>query len=340
MRNNSPERSYQQIRFFRFIAFLLLFFILGSIFFAFIAQSRWDGKRRFTLVVQNFENPKEAQENAKLLIFSIEPRQSRAAYIFLPPAVILDVPYGYKSYRASSVYTLGELDKARGGGKLLAKAIENTFGVIVDGYLVGQKNILPFLTGKREEMREIKRIYFSISGIGFFISSLFSPSYMKTNLSVVDRFRIWNTMRQLREDQISFLNLGDGNVLSDDILPDKTPVLEVNKDIFDAIIKDMWEDAQVRAERISLRIVNATNEEGLAARFSRILEHLGVNVVEMTTAKKQEKEGCTLFITQKSLASSAIIDKLKDSYHCQLREENNPAETADVTLVLGENFLQ
>ena len=340
MRNNSPERSFSQTRFFRVIAFLLLFFILGGVFFASTSRSRWDSKRRFTFVVQNFESPKEPQENAKLLIFSIEPRQNRAVYIFLPSSVILDVPYGYKSYRASSVYTLGELDKVRGGGKLLTSSFENTFGVIVDGYLFGEKNVLPFLTEKREEMREIKKTYFSISGFGFFISSLFSPSYMKTNISVIDRFRIWNAIRQLREDQISFLDLGDGNVVRGDILPDKIPVLEVNKDIFDGIIKNMWEDSQIRAERISLRIVNATNEEKVASRFSRILEHLGGNVVEITTAKKQEKEGCTFFVSQKSLLSSAIIGRLKDAYNCQAREKSNFTETADVTVVLGEDFLQ
>ena len=113
--------------------FIFLIILAGSIFFG--EKTIWDGQRRFTVVFQEYSvspNPE-----SYVYVFSIEPRLNRAIFLPIPGNVLLEAPYGYKTYPASSIFLLGELDNKRGGGKLLAKSIEGTLGIFVDGYYIG-----------------------------------------------------------------------------------------------------------------------------------------------------------------------------------------------------------
>ena len=328
----------KNLRRFSTLAILLLLVIFA--FLKLIKGSIWDGTHRFTMIIQ--ELPGEVQKTKSLAIFSIEPVENRAIYTLIPANVLLEVPYGYNNYQAASIYQLGELDKGRGGGRLLTKSIEATFGIAVDGYLVAKEDALPYLPKDAEQIKQIKPLYFSLlKGIFSLPSLLLKTKTIHTNLSFMDKWRLWNAIRKIRIDQISFSNLIDNQALKIDHLPDGTEVMLINRDLIDSFFSDHFQDARIREENISLEVVNATDKEGLANEFSRILEHMGANVVLKNTAKEQLKDACYVYYSKDKVRSSAIVTKLRQFYKCVVENVNNgQTNLSDVRIVLGEGYIK
>ena len=134
MKNKKALKSSSSTKY-RYYFIAVLFLLTGLVILQILGNRIWDGKSRFTILMQNIsESTKADQKN--LIIFSIEPAKSRAIFLLIPANTMLDLPYGYDTYPAFSIYQLGELDQNRGGGLLLSKSIETTFGVVVDGYLL------------------------------------------------------------------------------------------------------------------------------------------------------------------------------------------------------------
>ena len=100
---------------------ILIFVPIISIFLVFQVFRRWDGKSRFTIVIQNIDKDNKS-EDYSLSIITLEPETKKSAFIHISPDFIIDIPYGYKLYPVYSVYKLGALDRDRGGGQLLKKA--------------------------------------------------------------------------------------------------------------------------------------------------------------------------------------------------------------------------
>ncbi len=304
------------------------------------SSSSWDGKRRFTVVVQNIAE--DLNSDLPVAVFSIEPRESRAIFLLIPGNTMLDVPYGYQTYIASSVYKLGELDGKRGGGLLLAKSTETTLGILIDGYLVFSNKDFFSLPKNIDELRKIKKNYFSFSGFFSFFTKIFSQrEKIKSNITFIDKFRLWNEIRKLRPDQINYQNLENSNICEEKQLPDQTLVKVISKELFDGLAADNFQDTVVRSENISLEVVNAANQEKLASDFGRVLSHLGAKVILHSTSSENISEACILIFSDKRVKSSRIFYQLTKSYNC-LAKENSQLNfgQADIKIILGEKFVR
>jgi hypothetical protein len=330
---NKRHAGWLLISFSLFLFLLINFLLLKS-------DSRWDGKRRLTLAIQTIGETIPNQ-NKPLVIFSLEPQEDNATYFTLPQNTLLDVPFGYKIYLASSVYNLGELENGKKGGLLLSKSIESTLGVAIDAYLVVKNHSL-VLPESKESIKKFKSTYFTlIKGILLLPKLLATPKTIETNLSTLDRWRLWNAIRSLRADQIDFRDLGQTDALQDSQLADKTPVKTIEKELFDAVTSDSFQDTAVRRDNITLEVVNATEREREAWAFSRILEHMGGNVIAKTTAKKSSSETCLLYYSSPSLDATAIALRLKQLYSCVKKDSiDNEESLADIKIVLGEGFVK
>lgn len=269
-----------------------------------------------------------------LAIFSIEPLSRQATYISISENTQLSVPFGYKSYKAGSIYKLGKLDKLRGGGTLLSKSIENTFGLSVHGYLIGSMKPDLNETNKINEIGEIKSTYF------LFTSVILRP--LETDISLFDRIKIWLAVRKIRNDQIKIIDLDKSGILEDQKLPDGISVSIVDTDLFDSLTEGLFIDSLIRRENISLGIINATSEEKIARDFSRILNHLGATVILKSTSKEDQKDKCKLFIYNPNHKSSRIVTWMIKYYQCKIDENNIKPDNfqADVKIVLGKDFLK
>ena len=117
-------------------------------------------------------------------------------------------------------------------------------------------------------------------------------------------------------------------------------VKELIPDFLDLIVKDDFYDSIIRADNTAIEVVNATDQEKLASQFSKILEHLGGNVVLKTSATNFEEQACPIYITNKSLSNSALISRLQRDYGCKLVADVIDIDQADVKIVLGKKFIE
>lgn len=318
------------------IFFLLIFTVLTK---PFWQKNIWNGTNRVSLVLESWSA--KDPSDVRLAVFSYDPMQTRALYLTIPENTMLDVPFGYETFQASSVYKLGELDRKRGGGRLLDKSIQNTFGIVLDGFYVFDVNAFSKLPQNQSEVIELKKKYFSWSGLLTGMGSLFNNQSIDTNISFTDKLHLWNTLRRLRLDQIAVYNPDKMGLLTDIKLPDNTTVKIVDKDLYDAFFDEYFYDSPVRAEKITIEIVNATSQERVASQFSRLMEGLGANVIIKSTADKEEDYNCMLYLNAEKLKRSSIVSKLMTIYKCNIGSDNdNTLVQADLKVILGKGYLQ
>lgn len=313
---------------------LLLIVVLSSLVYVLAnLNTAWDKKSRFSLLL---ETP-----DSDLLLLSVEPSQEKAVFLLIPANTQMDLPYGYKTYPASSIYRLGELDKTRGGGILFKKSIETTLGVKIDGFIIFSDSSLLKWPKSRTELAAFKKSAFSyFSGFNFFLQ--FVGGNVTSDLNFSQKLAFFNSVRRLRSDQIQFSDLGEGILGKDIILPDQSKVIRIDPEAFDFHLGNNFQDFRLRTEEITLEVVNASGLERIASQFARVLNHLGSNVIAKTTAKENIKEVCTLYFLNEKSAQSLITEILKKDYACE--ENNNKVRefqsAADIIIILGEEFIK
>ncbi|MBI3955371.1 LCP family protein [Candidatus Gottesmanbacteria bacterium] len=333
-RKNIPDHRIQKAIF--WILFLLIFIFLIKLLWQ---KSIWNRANRVSIILES-----RTGKNAggiKLDLFSYDPKLKQAVIMVIPDNTMLDVPFGYETYQASSVYKLGELDKKRGGGRLLAKSIENTFGIVLDGFYVFDDNIYSMLPQNKNEVMEFKKKYFSLLSLFSNLNSLLTNyHYIDTNLSLLDKLYLWNALRQLRLDQITVYDLDKVKLLTDTKLPDNTMVKIVDKDLYDAFFEGVFYDSPIRTEKITVEVVNATDQERVASQFARLMEAVGSNVIIKSTADKEEDFTCKLYLNSDKLKLSSIVAKLKTVYKCKIAIDHNDSSIhADIKVILGKGYL-
>lgn len=314
----------------RMILVTVILLVAAVTFYLIAADSKWDGKRRYTVIL----------DGDPLVLFSSQPGNFDATILLIPGDTMLEVPFGYNQYNAQSVFKLGNLDRKRGGGMLLSKSIENTFGILTDGFIAQKSNDKYTLLQNASQLGQIKKTYFSIWTIlTRFYKIPFFFQNIQTNISFSDLIKLWMAVRGLRLDQISLMDLSESPVLKSDILPDQTSVNLVDEELFDQLFISKFHDQNIRLQNAAIEVVNATAQDGIASKFSRILQHLGGNVVAKTsTTVSDTKFNCIIEIGKKEYASSMIVKRLVDYYKCSIKQAENTG-VADIKVILGEDFL-
>ena len=157
---------------------------------------------------------------------------------------------------------------------------------------------------------------------------------------MIDKLRLWNSIRKIRSDQIEFLSLSSSSIARQDKLPDGSAVYLIDSEVFDGRIDDHFQDSIIRNLQISIEVKNATSQQRIATWFARIIEHLGGDVILKTTANYPLDESCQISYLDKSLENSAIIKKLKQHYDCTSSISDQSDTQTDITVTIGEGFIR
>jgi hypothetical protein len=308
---------------FAFLLFVITWIVRG------INSSRWDGNGRYTVVL-----------NSKPIgIFSIEPQKRKVVFTQIREEAMVDVPYGYSTYPASSIFKLGELDGKRGGGKLLSKSMEYTMGIAVNGFFSIGNDRFPLEINSQTDIEKVKDKYFTLSGgLTILTSLIFNKTNYKSDIPLVDIWKVWTAIKKTRSDQIYYLNLDNKNIYDEDKLPDGTVVSLIDKNRLDAALADYFEDSKIRNENVTIEIVNATNKERLASQFTRILTKIGANVLVKSNNPEIRQKACIIEISDIKLKDIIIIKRLKEMYSCQLIDKLIDKGQAEIKITIGEDF--
>ena len=307
---------------FWFIVFVFAVFIL----FRFTSGSVWDGSGKISLVI--ISNP--------LLLVTFDKPEETASVISIPSNTFINVPYGYGSYKISSIYPLGELEPKRGGGRLLASTIESVFGVPVDGFIGGKKGVFEnIIINNKEDYLSVKMSLFSLKNLfNPFAVAGFVKSNINTNLSSYDILRLWLEFRNIRFDKVSVYNLSHLDILSDEKLPDLSQVKIIDPDKLDKVLEGVFEDSKVREENLSIVVTNTSGVLGIAASCGRIIANMGAKLVATQTGDTAN-ERCIIKGDAHSLKSYTAT-RLRRIWGC--KEGKGSAGQGDLTVTIGRDF--
>lgn len=330
---NKRRKGSRKVVLAKLLLLIIFFLVLVSPIYKFITDSKWDGKSRYTVVVFTKES-----EGAPILVYSVEPRQKRASLVSVPSNTLLDVPFGYGQYRASSVFRLGDLDPKRSGGLILTKSIGRSLGVLVDGYVVFEDFDRLSRIFSSKDIQDVKHKYFSFSINMRFTLSAFSKKKI-TDLALFDQIKLYLATSLLRSDQIKLYTLDDGQILSKQTLPNDQEVLVLNKQILDSRLEGAFEDKNIRKESIAVELVNAAGGQGIASEFERVISSMGGNVVFKTSSEATYKQSCKIEVISKEAGSSMLVERVESAFGCQSELKNSDrSNQSDIRIILGEGI--
>lgn len=203
--------------------------------------------------------------------------------------------------------------------KLTAKLME-TLGLPIDGYIVLSQNE-PW-----QEKDKLESITNEIFSFGFFLRffnvKAYLDSHLKTNLSISEINTLITKVKNLRPDRFSIIKLNTGEdkqgYLQPSVLSKKGLILA---------------DSQITNEELTVEVVNASKVAGAGAVFRNILNNLGVNVVDLTTAPEQGKS--ELIHKKKATNFEQRITKL---FKEKIKTSSDSNIDVDLRLVIGDDL--
>ncbi len=206
------------------------------------------------------------------------------------------VTRGFGEYELRKVYALGELEGK--GGELLAETLQENIPVAIFGYFYDEKSKADFY------LNSSRRLFFKIFFRGL-------KGELKTNLSKVDLIVLLVKSLRINSSLVKLVN-------------------------YNGEAGDFFKDRKIREESLSIEVLNATEQSGLAQRMSRLFDKSGGRIVRIADAPEKQ-ERCRI-ITGKDPRESYTLRWIRYIYDCPVEQIGNEEARADVTIVFGENY--
>lgn len=238
---------------------------------------------------------------------SLDLVQKSAVVLSVPSDLYIpEVAFGYGGYRISSVYPAGELD--RRGGETIDLTLRDFIGVPMDGYI-----FLPFSTGSFQDM-------------------ILSKDFLtaKSNLSLLERLQLVNTVFNLRQDKIRNIDLS--KLTAPLVLADGSQAKSIEKAELDNYLSRDFFENSLRNENFRVEVINTTKIAGLGAKVSRLLSNIGMDVINVSDSGRA-LEKCQVEADPK-VVNSKTVQRVVQIYGCStVKSDLN--NRADVSVLVG-----
>ena len=147
-------------------------------------------------------------------------------------------------------------------------------------------------------------------------SILLSYRDIKTDLTIIDVFRIWLFSKTLSSNSVSVKDIAD--------FP--------NAVIEDKILSTLFNDYTFSQEKNSIEIINAADISGLGNRVARALTNMGGNVISVSTSDKTSQTSQILYFGDKTYT----VEKLGKVLGLATFQTEKQG-ISDVTIILGKD---
>lgn len=302
---------------------LLLIFLLvlaGVIFKVsrLLVKSVWDGQSQLNLAL----NPSLAGQPVLIVAFNHE--EKSVNILLIPAGTFIETIHGYGPCRVESVYRLGELNKK--GGELFQGSLQEYLGIPIDAYAsIGNGEwIMDNMKNKEEILKTI--------------TSLFKRD--KTNLTKWDLVRLWWNLRNLRQDKINLVDLGQTSASQEIDLPDGTKANKIDTERLELIMSQFFVNKKLKQENLTMAVLNGTNHSGLANKAAILIKNIGGQV--MTVGDTENGQGESLqqcqIKSQKKYKNSYTVRKLSHIFGCQWGGESMTDQRANLVLIVGQSY--
>ncbi|MBI4066954.1 LytR C-terminal domain-containing protein [Candidatus Gottesmanbacteria bacterium] len=317
MRRRLPQKKKSK-KLLWLLIFIFILIILGVIWWPDIWGSRrWDGQRRFNIVYST--DP--------VVLVSFEGEEEEATVVVVPESSYMRVPRGYGTYKAESVYDLGELDSKVGGGLLISETVQSVFGVPIDGYIKLEEKSLG---GGNIDYQRLKSKLFNLKIIS-------KVTEGKTNLTLPEVIRFYLGMNRLRSDQVDIIDLEKANILDDIKLPDSSVVGQIDSDRLDKQLAGAFAEKEMLKENLSIAIENGTSVGGVAGQIARLIGNMGGKVVDIGNTEGKEEGRCKIMSNVDT--TTYTVKRLAQVFRC-VTDKKADEGISDISIILGREFIE
>ena len=180
------------------------------------------------------------------------------------------------------------------------------------------------------------------------ITSFFKKG--KTNLTKWDLLRLWLGFRNLRQDKINLINLGQTSASKQIDLSDGTKANKIDTERLELIMSQFFVDKKIKKEDLTVAVLNGTNHVGLANQAATLIKNIGSQVVAIGDMENGEwrsplrgipsewENGECQIKSEKKYKNSYTIRKLNYIFDCHWEGVAMVGQRADVVLILGESY--
>jgi hypothetical protein len=295
------EHARKRPTFFLF-RILLLIFLIGLAAISWKIFSLWQERRwkedGLTILVAS-ENP---------TVYSYKPGATLIV-IQIPKDTEVEAAGGYGRFLVGNLWEFGLQEKDEG---ILARSIQKNLGIPIDAWI-------------------------DKKGEKLFESKFFEWLFVKTNLNLFDRAKIFLTINQVGLMNRHNIDLVRAGVLRPQVLSDGTKgfVVVPEKAITTFSI---LHDERVLEEGKTLRIVNTTKKDGLGKDTSYAVTTLGLRVIAIEATTDKYSGLCKVKVSS-SHRNSYSARRLATLFGCEFLRES-PKGQVSIEMVLGERFAQ
>lgn len=274
-------------------------------------QFFWDGQGVINVAILADKN----------YILSFNPFQKTLILLKIPDETYLSVPFNFGKWSLDSVYQLGQSENPAIGAFLYKKTLEENLGIPINSYIIDHKNKDSF------EKRLANLRQNPLENIAFL-------GQIKTDLSFLEYWKLFWSMRGVRFDKVKILDLGDSDLTSWIVLRDGSRVISIDQDELDDYIQKYFADSKIIDEGLSIGIYNTTEHLGLAEQAARMIKNMGGRVVFTANSKFHLDQ--SILYGEKSYTAdilSGIFGKKLTNLPQSL-----DSSRADINLFLGEDY--
>jgi len=329
MRKNLPSwRKQQKVQKTRRIKTVIRFTLLGIVLvlligigfkiYRSITKSVWDGQSQLNLAI----NPSIADQ--PVLIAAFNPEEKSLNVLLIPPRTFIETIHGYGPYRAESIYRLGELNKK--GGELFQGSLQEYLGIPIDAYASMGNGKLIMENGKIKEW--ILDKVFSLLKSG------------EANLTKWDVIRLWWGLKNIRQDKINLVDLGQTSASQEVDLLDGTKANKIDTERLESIMSQFFVNKKLKQEDLTVAVLNGTNHAGLANKVAALIKNIGGQV--MTIGDTENGQGESLqqcqIKSEKKYKNSYTVRKLSHVFDCQWKGEPMAEQRANLVLIVGKSY--
>lgn len=284
---------------------------------------RWEGKTTFNLAVKG----------VSLGVLSFNPVDNSLTVIKIPDNSLMEVPKGYGSWPARSIFELGQSETLPIGDKLVKSSLESLLGTPIDGFLtLENKNSEKSLDALVED---IHKNPFSI--LSFFWS-------VKSDLTGIELLNLAQRVAGTRGDKVTIVDLEDSSITKSELLADSTRVLGVDKVELDLYIRKNLKEAIMSNFDGSIAVYNATSHPGLASEVARIITNMGGTVITVSNTESNIEKTLVIYSNEEA-ESEEVLVRLKQIFSpeclrrkCSSNDQKILTSRASINIVLGEDY--
>lgn len=158
----------------------------------------------------------------------------------------------------------------------------------------------------------------SSSNLSTFFKDLIEDKKMKTDLTSVDKARIYLFVKSISQENILTQSINS-------ILDQKS----------DKIIYDIFSDEQIISEDLRIEVINATGVYGVGNKLAKMLSNMGGNVIFVKTAEDTGVNSSVLYSGNKGYTVSRLERLL--GFKASVNKEKS---ISDIVIILGKDAVK